>query len=589
MSSQDKPQGQSDTNDAADANAADTVEGGALNDPAGGSDAAPDLRREDAIEDAEVIGETPAPADEPIAQGAAPDTPPETAEPFESSAEATDPSPADTPMPEEAAAANVAEPTPAPEPAAAATAAAPAPAEPRRSGGGFWGALVGGLVAAGGGFGAAQYFGVDLLQQGPDPVEQSLAAQDERLSTLESQLGEIATAVQNPDTSAVEGQIVSLTDTLALRFEEVGSSLSGVADRIEGLQAGLTGLEGRVGTLDERLDSVDSGLGGLDTRLGDVDNRLSGLDGRLETVDERLVAVEKRPLVESSETARQAFAAYERELEELQTALAAQQDTNQSLATELEERAAAARAEIEAAAQAAAEERERAAAEAQAARELAAAEAQAARDEAERLAAEAEAQAAAARAEAEAQAQAARDEAERLTREAEEAAAARAAAAAAREAVASLDAALERGAPFTDALAALADGAEIPAPLTTHAEAGVTSLADLRASFPGVARAALDASIRGTVGEAPSDRLVAFLRTQSGVRSLAPREGDDPDAVLSRAEAALREGDLDATLSELQALPEPGQAVVADWADQASTRREVVEAAAQLSDTVLAD
>ncbi|MGB0440740.1 MAG: molybdopterin-binding protein, partial [Paracoccaceae bacterium] len=36
--------------------------------------------------------------------------------------------------------------------------------------------------------------------------------------------------------------------------------------------------------------------------------------------------------------------------------------------------------------------------------------------------------------------------------------------------------------------------------------------------------------------------LGAFLKTQLGARSLEPREGDDPDAVLSRMEAAAREG-----------------------------------------------
>jgi hypothetical protein len=77
-------------------------------------------------------------------------------------------------------------------------------------------------------------------------------------------------------------------------------------------------------------------------------------------------------------------------------------------------------------------------------------------------------------------------------------------------------------------------------------------------------------------------RITAFLRAQTGARSLTPREGNDPDAILSRAEAALREGDLVATLAELDALPAEGAARLAEWRAQAEARLAASQAVAEL-------
>ena len=67
---------------------------------------------------------------------------------------------------------------------------------------------------------------------------------------------------------------------------------------------------------------------------------------------------------------------------------------------------------------------------------------------------------------------------------------------------------------------------------------------------------------------------------------MEPREGNDPDAVLSRAEAALREGRLTDALAELEALPEEGRAELSDWAGQAANRLAAVNAAQSLSETL---
>jgi hypothetical protein len=133
-----------------------------------------------------------------------------------------------------------------------------------------------------------------------------------------------------------------------------------------------------------------------------------------------------------------------------------------------------------------------------------------------------------------------------------------------RSALRQLDVALEAGGPFASALTAF-DAAAVPTVLADNATTGLPTIADLQAAFPDAARAALEASLRANMGETWSERVGSFLRSQTGARSLTPREGNDPDAVLSRAEAILAEGRPADALAELGALPLEGQAAMADW------------------------
>lgn len=178
----------------------------------------------------------------------------------------------------------------------------------------------------------------------------------------------------------------------------------------------------------------------------------------------------------------------------------------------------------------------------------------------------------------------AREEASRISEEAFSAEQA----AVLRGAWAQVTGALQNGGPFAEPLAAVREIAEVELPpaLATTADGGVPTLSDIQQAFPEAARAALEASIRSDKGEAPLERFTAFLRVQSGVRSLTPREGDDPDAVLSRVEAALRSGDLAAALGEAEALPEEGRASLSDWISLASTRLEATQAASELSSSL---
>src|SRR5690606_5387529 len=130
---------------------------------------------------------------------------------------------------------------------------------------------------------------------------------------------------------------------------------------------------------------------------------------------------------------------------------------------------------------------------------------------------------------------------------------------------------------FSGALADLS-GIEVPQTLTSLAEAGVPSRKLLEDGFPPAARAALDASRRADMGDGWTERLGSLFQATTGVRSLSPREGTDPDAVLSRAEAAVGTGDLAQALAELQGLPPEGLAEMADWSALAQQRLDALEA-----------
>lgn len=145
--------------------------------------------------------------------------------------------------------------------------------------------------------------------------------------------------------------------------------------------------------------------------------------------------------------------------------------------------------------------------------------------------------------------------------------------------------ALDAGGGYADALADLQEtGMEVPEPLTRSADSGVATLPELQESFPDAARAALAAARNASAEAGESGGLSAFIRTQLGARSLEPREGDDPDAILSRAEAATNAGRLTDALAEIEALPEVARAELSDWAGQAARRLEAVAAAQQLSE-----
>lgn len=180
-----------------------------------------------------------------------------------------------------------------------------------------------------------------------------------------------------------------------------------------------------------------------------------------------------------------------------------------------------------------------------------------------------------------AQLQAAQAEAQKMA----DAAAAESRAMLTRAALTRLQAALDSGVPYAGALADL--GVDpVPEALSAHAETGVPTLADLTDSFPEAARAALEAALKAQMGSSWTDRAMTFLRTETGIRSVNPREGNDPDAVLSRAEAAVQAGRLVDAMAEIAALPPEGQAALQAWTDRAKIRIEAETALTGIAATL---
>ena len=175
-------------------------------------------------------------------------------------------------------------------------------------------------------------------------------------------------------------------------------------------------------------------------------------------------------------------------------------------------------------------------------------------------------------------------------RSVEQATADAARAAQAQTALARIVSALDTGQPFVDAVSELQalDLGDLDPGLASVAADGVTTLSILQAQFPDSARAALAAARAGSAGEGQQG-LGGFLTRSLGARSVTPREGDDPDAVLSRAEAALNAGDLTAALTELDALPEDAKAAIAEWRAAANARADARAAADALAQRLTAD
>ncbi len=145
--------------------------------------------------------------------------------------------------------------------------------------------------------------------------------------------------------------------------------------------------------------------------------------------------------------------------------------------------------------------------------------------------------------------------------------------------------AVDTGSPFAAALGDLeaAGATDIPDALHAAAADGVTPLATLQETIPDAARDALAAARSESGGG-----LGGFLQRQLGTRSVAPREGDDPDAVLSRVEAAVRAGRLGDALAEAELLPDPARAAMGAWLEQAQARQDAVAAANALAERLSA-
>lgn len=375
----------------------------------------------------------------------------------------TEPTPQD-PMPEDP----VAEPQIVPEaPVAAAPAAAP-------SRGGIGGFVLGGVIAAALGAGAAIY----ALPQLPQALRERI----------------VPAAAPDPAIGALQETIA----TQAARIESLGTELASLKSAVP--------------------PAAD--MSGVTAALDEASAQARAAAEAQAALDQRLSALEKRP-VEGGGVSDAALAAFQRDLDALKAQIAEAGGNASVTQQEIEAAAAAAQAQIKAA-----------------------------EDQATQLRADSEAAAKRTMAQA---------------------------------AVARLGAALDSGAPLAPALADLsAAGLALPTAISDQ----VPGLTTLQTGFPEAARAGLAASRRAAASGTVGDRIGAFLLAQTGARSLEPQEGNDPDAVLSRAQAAVDAGDIGKAVIEIAALPEAGQAAMADWVSAAKMRLGALEALGALAQSV---
>lgn len=153
----------------------------------------------------------------------------------------------------------------------------------------------------------------------------------------------------------------------------------------------------------------------------------------------------------------------------------------------------------------------------------------------------------------------------------------------AQTALARLKIKLDNGEDFQDLVAELT-ALDVAVPETlTSAAGGVATLQALTAGFAPAARNALSVSRSETAG---SGGISGYLRRYLNARSVTPREGDDPDAILSRAEASVRAGDIASALTEIEALPEAARAELSAWEAAARLRALASAAADELAQSL---
>ncbi|ABV95150.1 hypothetical protein Dshi_3417 [Dinoroseobacter shibae DFL 12 = DSM 16493] len=416
-----------------------------LDEQPGEVDTAKDRNSETAQDPVEPVGETSA-SDETTSEAARNDTDADTAATMEETrADEIDRS-HETPSSD-------------PEPASEPQAAEPVERVVEKKGG-FMGPFLGGVVAAGIGFGLCYYL-VDqgILASGdPDPF----AAERAQISNLENQI------------AAMQSEIAA-----AIEAGSEDPRMDAVVGSVESVETALAEIQGEVGAVQSEISAQSDILANLESQMEAIAALPEGTG--------------------SADTAAMAA---------LQATLAQQQAENEAMQAQLAEMAAAAEAEME----------------------------------------QVRAQAGALQNETQAAVDAATN----------------------RAALANIAAALENGAPLAASLDNLT--VEAPEALSAVSASGVETLLDLQRQFPAAARAGLAESLKATVSDDPVDRAVAFLRAQVGARSLEPREGDDPDAVLSRAQEAVSAGQLEAALAEISTLPDAGQAAMAPWIGAAEAR-----------------
>ena len=146
------------------------------------------------------------------------------------------------------------------------------------------------------------------------------------------------------------------------------------------------------------------------------------------------------------------------------------------------------------------------------------------------------------------------------------------------EALLSMQRAILAGLPFQKALKEYeqAGGDNAPAIIKSLAKTGVATQFDLVQTFPQYARRLLKSEqINEPVKEEGGLDITTFLKKFVKTRSTSPQLGNSSDAILSRAEYAVKNGDIKKALDELDQLPSHLQNEIRDWYMDAKNRLEI--------------
>jgi hypothetical protein len=158
-------------------------------------------------------------------------------------------------------------------------------------------------------------------------------------------------------------------------------------------------------------------------------------------------------------------------------------------------------------------------------------------------------------------------------------------------AFANLRNAVAPGRPYAAELAALKS--LIPDPgdlgaLPLHADTGIPTTAALAGILTKLAETSA-APPPAPAETSILDSMVASAKSAVSIRRIgADTTGDEPAAVLARAEAALSQGDLAASIKEVESLPAPARDAFAGWLDDAKARASANDSLSKLESTVLA-
>ena len=146
------------------------------------------------------------------------------------------------------------------------------------------------------------------------------------------------------------------------------------------------------------------------------------------------------------------------------------------------------------------------------------------------------------------------------------------------EALASMQNAITTGLPFQKTLTdyEMASGREAPPIIKIWSKTGVTTQFNLLQTFPEYARNLLQIEHDNHfTNEESGLGIIKFLKKFVKTRSTSPQVGTSNDAILSRAEHSLKNGDIEKALKELDRLPLDLQNEMRDWYKKAKNHLEI--------------